>query len=176
MKNLLLIFSLALLVFSCASVRVNYDYEKTADFKSYKTYNYYDNMDMGMSELDGKRLLDALDAGLQAKGLTLSDSPDFLINIKSSTFQEDRRNNVGVGVGGGGGHVGGGISLGIPVGQAKINRDILFEFINENKMGLFWQAQTESAFHPNAKPAERENQFKTIVEKVLSGYPPTPKR
>lgn len=176
MKKSLILLILSLFIFSCAAVRVNYDYESATNFNAYKTYNYYSDMNMGMSELDSGRLLDALDAGLQAKGLSLSDSPDFLINIKSTTFQEARSNNVGVGVGGGGGNVGGVISVGIPVGQAKINRQILFEFVDENKSGLFWQANSESAYQPNAKPDLREAQFKTIVDKVLSGYPPAPKK
>lgn len=176
MKKSLILLSLSLLIFSCATVRVNYDYEKTTDFNTYKSYNYYGDMNMGMSELDQKRLLDALDAGLQTKGLSLSDTPDFLINIKSSTFQEAQNSNVGVGVGGGGGNVGGGISFGIPVGQAKINREIVFEFVDENKSGLFWQAISESAYQPNAAPEVREAQFKEVVEKVVSGYPPTPKK
>ncbi|WP_027127074.1 DUF4136 domain-containing protein [Gelidibacter mesophilus] len=175
MKKSLLLFGLAVLVMSCTAVRVNYDYEKTTDFNAYKTYNYYNDMNMGMSELDAKRFLAALDAGLQAKGMSVSDSPDFLIDIKSNTFQEARNSNVGVGVGGGGGNVGGGISIGIPVGQANINREILFEFVDNNKSGLFWQAVSESSFQPNAKPEVRESQFKAIVEKVLSGYPPAPK-
>ena len=176
MQKSLILWGLSLLVLSCAPVRVNYDYEKLTDFNSYKSYNYYSDMNTGMSELDAKRLLDALDSELSAKGLHMSDSPDFLINIKSNTFQEGRRNNVGVGLGGGGGHVGGGISIGIPVGQAKINREIVFEFVDDNISGLFWQAISESAYAPNAKPEAKETQFKAIVEKVLSGYPPTSKK
>lgn len=175
MKKVLVILSICLFVFSCAPIRVNYDYEKTTDFNAYTSYNYYEAMDMGMSQLDANRLLDALDAGLQEKGLRLSDTPDFLINIKSSQFQEAQRNNVGVGVGGGGGHVGGGISIGIPVGQSKINREIVFEFIDERKSGLFWQAISESGYQPNAKPETKEIQFKALVAKVLSGYPPSPR-
>lgn len=176
MKKILILSSVCLFVLSCASVRVNYDYEKSTDFNTYKFYNYYSAMDMGMSELDSKRLLDALDAGLQAKGLSLSDAPDFLINIKSSQFQEAQRNNVGVGVGGGGGNVGGGISIGIPVGQAKITREIVFEFVDENKSGLFWQAISETNLQPNANPEAREAQFRAIVTKVLEGYPPNSKQ
>ena len=176
MKKSLILLSLSLFIFSCAAVRVDYDYDRATNFNAYKTYNYYSDMNMGMSELDRGRLLDALDVGLQAKGLSLSDSPDFLINIKSSTFQEGRSNNVGVGVGGGGGNVGGGISIGIPVGQAEINRQIVFEFVDENKSGLFWQANSESVYQPNAQPEVRETQFAAIVEKVLSGYPPAPKK
>lgn len=175
MKRILVLSGVCLFVWSCASVRVNYDYDKSTDFKTYTSYNYYGTMEMGMSELDSKRLLDALDAGLQAKGVKLSETPDFLINIKSSQFQEAQRNNVGVGVGGGGGHVGGGISIGIPVGQSKITREIVFEFVDENKSGLFWQAIGETDFHANASPESREAQFKAIVAKVLEGYPPKSK-
>ncbi len=176
MKKSLILLSLSLFVLSCASVRVTYDYEKRTDFNTYKSYNYYNDMNTELGELDTKRLLNALDIGLQAKGLFKSESPDFLINIKSSTFQEGRRNNVGVGVGGGGGHVGGGISIGIPMGQAKVNREIVFEFVDENKTGLFWQAISETAYQLNASPEAKETQFKAIVEKILSGYPPTSKK
>src|SRR5690554_1997061 len=140
MKKSFLLLGLSILVFSCATVRVNYDYERGTDFNAYQTYNYYGDIQMGMSELDAKRLLETLDQGLQNKGMSLSDSPDFLINIKSNTYQEAQRSNMGVGVGGGGGNVGGGISIGIPVGQAKVNQEIVFEFVDENKTGLFWQA------------------------------------
>lgn len=176
MKKSLILIGLSLFILSCAAVRVNYDYEKRTDFNAYKSYDFYTDMNTGMNELDAKRLLEVLESGLKAKGMYISNAPDFLINIKSSTFQDGGRNNVGVGLGGGGGHLGGGISIGIPVGQAKVNREIVFEFVDENKTGLFWQAISESAYQPNAKPEAREAQFKAIVEKVLAGYPPAPKK
>lgn len=176
MKKLLLLLGFSVIVLSCAAVRVNYDYERATDFNAYKTYNYYGDVPTGMSELDARRLLDAMDETLQTKGMNMSDSPDFLINIKSNTYQEAQRSNMGVGVGGGGGNVGGGISIGIPVGQAKVNQEIVFEFVDENKSGLFWQAISESTYQPNAKPEVKESQFKAIVDKVLSGYPPTSKK
>lgn len=161
-----------LFVSSCVPVRVNYDYEKTTDFKAYKTYNYYADLNTGLSELDTKRLLNVLDKAMQSNGYSLSETPDFFIDIKSSEYQERSRNNVGVGVGGTGGRVGGGISIGIPVGQNKLNRQIIFEFVDENKNGLFWQAVSESSYSPNASPEKREVQFQAIVTKVLQGFPP----
>jgi len=171
MKNLLLI-PILLLVLSCSSIRVNYDYESSADFSKYKSYNYYSNINSGLSELDTKRLLDALDAGLQAKGINLSDTPDFYIDIKSSEYQENQNSSVGVGLGGGGGNVGGGISVGIPIGQSNINRQIQFDFVDENGKGLFWQAISESTYEPNATPDKREAILTAIVAKVLEGFPP----
>ena len=55
-KSLLLL----LIVASCAPINVNYDYEKGTDFTQYKTYNYYSDMETGLSELDTKRLLNDL--------------------------------------------------------------------------------------------------------------------
>lgn len=174
MKNLSMILLVSILA-SCSPIRVNYDYDKTTNFDSYKTYNYYTPINTGLSELDTKRLMDALDAKMQSRGFTLSDNPDFVINIQSSEYQESQRNNVGVGVGGGGGNVGGGISIGIPVGQADVNRQIIFDFVDDSKSGLFWQAVSESSYNPNAKPEQRETQLQAIVEKVLSKYPPEKK-
>ncbi|MEO6348578.1 MAG: DUF4136 domain-containing protein [Aquaticitalea sp.] len=174
MKNISY-FLLALVVISCSSIRVNTDYDKTTNFDSYKTYNYYTPLKTGLSELDTKRLLDALDAKMKSRGFTLSDSPDFVVNIQSNEYQEAQRNNVGVGVGGGGGNVGGGISIGIPMGQANVNRQIIFDFVDDSKSGLFWQAVSESSYNPNAKPDQRQAQLQAIVEKVLSKYPPEKK-
>ena len=166
---------LLLFVTSCAPILVNYDYEKTTDFKTYKTYNYYANLNTGMSELDNKRLLNALDNALQGSGYSLSEIPDFFIDIKSSKYQEASHSNVGIGVGGTGGNVGGGVSIGIPVGQNNFNRQIVFEFVDENKNGLFWQAISESSYSPNASPEKREALFIAIVTKVLEGFPPETK-
>ena len=141
---------LALIITSCAPIYVNYDYEKGTDFSQYKTYNYYSDMNTGLSELDTKRLLDALDLKLAAA----------------------QRETVGVGVGGGGANVGGGISIGLPIGQANINRQITIDFVDENKKQLFWQAVSESTFNPTATPEKRETKLTAVVEKVLTKYPP----
>src|SRR5690606_34672033 len=115
------------------------------------------------------------DTTMKNRGFILSDTPDFVINVQSKEYQEAQKSNVGVGVGGGGGNIGGGISFGIPVGQANVNRQIIFDFVDDSKSGLFWQAVSESSYNPKAKPEQRDAQLKAIVEKVLSKYPPQKK-
>jgi len=171
MKNLQTLLILVLMV-SCAPIRVTYDYEKTTDFSKYKTYNYYADINSGLSELDTNRLMDALDASLQAKGFTLAENPDFFIDIKSSEYHDNQRSSVGVGLGGGGRHVGGGVSIGIPIGQSNVNRQIQFDFVDEKAHGLFWQALSESSYNPNASPETREARLRDITNKVISGFPP----
>lgn len=168
----LFFFAISLFIMSCAPIRVNYDYERTTDFSKYKTYQYYGDMETGLSPLDTKRFLDAIDLKMKEKGFAISENPDFLIDIKSSEFKEVQRHNVGIGLGGGGGHMGGGVSIGIPVGQANVNRQITIDFVDEKGNGLFWQAVSESVFTPNATPEKREAQLQKVVEKVLAQFPP----
>lgn len=168
---------LALLLFftACTAVRVNYDYEKETDFSNYITFSYYPEMQTGLSELDTKRLLMAIDKTLQSRGLIFSEEPDFLINIESRFFQAPKNTAVGVGLGGTGGNVGGGVSVGIPLGQPKLEREIQFDFVDAKKDMLFWQAVSSDAFKENAPPTEREQNIQELVEKVFSKYPPKKK-
>ncbi len=165
-------FVLVILLSSCASINVNYDYDKSIDFTNYKTYHYYRDLETGLSELDTKRLISAFDASMQAKGFTLSETPDIFVNITTETFENLNQNNVGIGVGGTGRNVGGGISIGLPVGQSKYSRQIVFDFVDENGVGLIWQAVSESNFNPNASPVKRQANLQAIVVKVLEGFPP----
>jgi hypothetical protein len=171
MKRILII-ALTFGIVSCAPIRVSYDFDKGTDFTKYKTYNYYSDMKTGLSELDTKRFLEALDAKLESLGITFSETPDFFIDIKSSTLQSVQRNTVGVGLGGGGRNVGGGISIGLPIGQSNANRQITIDFVDENLKQLFWQAVSESSYSPNRIPKEREEKLNAIAEKILSQYPP----
>jgi hypothetical protein len=161
---------------SCNAIRVNYDYDKETDFSAYATYNYYADMETGLSELDLNRLLGAMDIALQTKGLLFSEEPDMWINIKSNTYSMQPNNTVGVGVGGAGRSVGGGISIGIPVGQANVQREIQFDFVDAKKNRLFWQASSTSSFKENVPPIERERMLKELVDKVLAKYPPKTKK
>ena len=161
MKNLKFLF-IAFIITSCGTI-VNYDYEKSTDFNNYKSYNYFDDMKTGLSELDTKRLIKALDAHLSVMGLTRSENPDFFIDIQSQDIQNRSNSNVGVGVGGTGRNVGGGISVGLPLGGNKNTREISIEFVDDTKTGMFWQAVSESTYSPNASPEKREEKFKVLV-------------
>ena len=162
----------ALMLTSCGAV-INYDYEKSTDFSQYKTYNYFDDMKTGLSQLDTKRIIKAIDAKLTTLGLTRSDNPDFFIDIQSQDIQNRSNSNIGVGAGGGGGNVGGGVSVGIPLGGNQHTRELVIDFVDKKQNErLFWQAVSESTYSPNASPDKREAAFVKLVEKIFSAYPP----
>ncbi len=165
-------YILILFLFTSCGTIVNYDYEKSTDFTNYKTYNYFDDMETGLSALDNKRLIRVIDFKLKTMGLTRSDNPNFFIDIKSEDVQNRNSPNVGVGVGGSGRSVGGGISVGLPLGGNQKTRELVIEFVDDSKGGMFWQAVSESTYRSNASPEKREAKFKTLVEKIFEGYPP----
>ena len=165
-------YLLVALVFTSCGTIVNYDYEKFTDFTQYKTYNYFDDMKTGLSELDNKDLLKVIDTKLKTMGLTRFESPDFYIDIQSQDVQNRNSPNVGVGVGGTGRNVGGGIFVGLPLGGNQHTREIVIDFVDDNKGGMFWQAVSESTYRQNASSVKREANFAKLIEKVFSGYPP----
>ena len=166
-----LVFSL----FSCSSIRVNYDYDPDTDFSGYRTYNYFTDMDTGLNNLDTNRLIDAIDSVMQQKGIKLSEEPEFLINIQSQSFYNPETSSVGVGVGGTGGNVGGGVSVGIPIGSRSLERELVFDFVDIEKNQLFWQCVSSSSYNENASPETKERKINEIVNKVFAQYPPAKK-
>ena len=162
----------ALLLTSCGTI-VNYDYERSTDFTQYKTYNYFDDMQTGLSQLDNKRLMRAIDTKLTAMGLTRSDNPDFFIDIQSQDVMNRNNSSVGVGAGGGRGVGFGGVSVGIPIGGNQNTRQIIIDFVDKaQNEKLFWQAVSESNYKPNASPEKREANLAKLVDKIFEGYPP----
>jgi hypothetical protein len=157
------------LLFISCGVTVNYDYKTDLDFTKYKTYHYFDDMETGLSVLDSKRFLRVLNATLESKGFSMSNNPDFLIDIKSTYYQDAGSNtSLGVGVGGGGG----GVSVGIPLSESNLSRQIVFDFVDATNEELIWQAVSNEPDMPQNTPEDREAQFKLVVEKVLEGFPP----
>jgi len=166
-------FLLILVLLTSCGTLVNYDYEKSTDFTQYKTYNYFDNMETGLSQLDNKRLMRAIDAKLETMGLTRSDNPDFFIDIQSEDVINRNNSSVGVGAGGGSGGGFGGVSVGIPLGGNQNTREIVIDFVDKSQNEkLFWQAVSESSYKQNASPEKREDAFVKLVEKIFSSYPP----
>ncbi|MBU2949513.1 DUF4136 domain-containing protein [Tamlana agarivorans] len=167
-----IIILFAFLFVACAPVKVRYDYDKTTKFSNYKTYQYFADMQTGLSEFDTNRLLNAIDLKMKTLGYRVTESPDFYIDIKSKAYQNPRQSSIGVGLGGGGRNVGGGVSVGIPIGESEVNCMLTIDFVDQGKNQLFWQAISDFKFNSNQTPDQKEKKFKIVIEDVLSQYPP----
>ncbi len=171
MKRLLMIF-LFLALAACQSIRVQTDYERGQDWSSYSTYNLYPDLQTGLSDLDSRRLLSALETVLRQQGYRQAEDPDFLINITSDIYQSQTGSNIGLGVGGTGRNMGGGVSVGIPVSGSSLSRRITFDIIDQARNTLVWQGVSTDRFREDMDPLARERQLYRVVEKVFSKFPP----
>lgn len=162
-------------VFSCGSA-INYDYDRGADFSVYKTYLYYSDIQSGLSTLDERRLLRALDHRLEVMGYTKSSKPDFIININGNAYETNNASSVGVGVGGTGGSTSGGIGVSVPINNYKTYDEMVIEFVDEKKGTTIWLADVNVVVPNSETPEKRDAYFVNLVNKILSNYPPKSKK
>lgn len=170
MKKVFLLFLLITMV-GCGVNTATVDYDKTVNFSKYNTFNFYKKMHTGFSELDTKRVISAVKKELIKKGYTESDTPDFLVNIKSTKRNKPSRTHVNVGIGGGGRHLGGGINVGIPVGQDKLDVRVEFDMVDTMNSSLLWQGVHKATINRNESAQVRENKINVFVEQVFSQMP-----
>ncbi|MBC2839597.1 DUF4136 domain-containing protein [Robiginitalea sp. SC105] len=171
MKRILLLTCVFLLA-GCAGIRLQTDYEREQQWAGYSTFNFYPDMQTGLSELDSRRLLDAVETVLRQQGFRQSEEPDFLVNVYGETYQRPSGSSFGLGIGGTGRNVGGGVSVGIPVEGNSLSRQLTFDVIDRAKESLVWQAITTDRFREDADPLERERQLYRVAEKAFSRFPP----
>ncbi len=156
---------------SCSSVRVNADYDKKANFESYKTYAYLKSgVDKAeISDLDKKRILHSIDEVMSSKGFSKSDNPDILVSIFT---QERERVNVyqNYGFGWGWGPWGG---VGFSNVSSTPEGTLFIDFIDAKNKELIWQGQGTGYLTENVD--KKDQRTKEFVSKILAQYPPQKK-
>lgn len=182
LKLLSLLFITAVAA-SCSSVRVDADYDESVDFAQYKTYGYLkDGIDKSeISDLDKKRILNAVDVEMQKKGYTKSEKPQLLVNIFTKANKDVNVNNWGgMGMGYGWGW-GPGWGWGGPWGWggnytsvSTATEGVLYiDLIDASKKELVWQGIGSGVLTRNRdKKQERINEF---VSEIISEFPPEKK-
>mgnify|MGYP001109098669 FL=1 len=82
-QYVLFLFILGLSLVSCNSIRVYSDFDSEIDFSSYQSFAFYktgvDKVEI--SDIDKKRILKSIEENLTQKGMSISETPDLLINI-----------------------------------------------------------------------------------------------
>ncbi|MCB0382661.1 MAG: DUF4136 domain-containing protein [Psychroserpens sp.] len=181
MKNKLIkpfvLLLFGLLIVSCSSVRVAADFDKEANFDSYKTFAFFKTgIDKAeISDLDKRRILKAIESELLAKGFTKSENPDMLISIFTKSQQRvDVYNNAwGYGGWGWGGRFGPGWGWGWnnqPVVSTQTEGTLFIDLIDMEKKELIWQGMGTGFI--SQKMEKKEEQIKKFVKKIMEKYPP----
>ena len=171
LKITVLIAFIAVLV-SCSSVQVATDYDREANFSTYETFAFYKpGIDKAeISDLDKKRILRAIEAELQAKGMNKSQNPDLLVSIFTKTVENvniyQNRGHYGYGWGWRPYYWGAGYNTVSRTTEGTLYIDL----IDANSMNLVWQGMGTGALSLDIE--YKEGQIREIVAEIMAEYPP----
>lgn len=167
---------LALFFFSsCTSVRVLSDYDKDANFGTFKTYAFYKTgIDKAqISDLDKKRILNAIDAEMSSRGFVKSTSPDILVSIFTKEKERvDIYNNYWGGQFGWGWNPyywGGGRNGNI---STSTEGSLYIDLIDANSKELVWQGRGIGTLSNTSNIEKKEQRIREFVSQILEAYPP----
>lgn len=179
MKNMkILATPLLLLLFltSCTSVRVLSDYDKEANFNTYKSYAFYKTgIDKAqISDLDKKRILRAIDNELSTRGFVKSENPDILISIFTKEKEQvDIYNNYW------GGYYGWGWNpwyWGPGMGGSNVSTrtegSLYIDIIDSKNKELVWQGKGIGNLGNIKDMEKKEARIREFVSQILQQYPP----
>lgn len=177
---------------SCVSVRVASDYDKEANFDTYKTYAFYKTgIDRAqISDLDKKRILKAIDTEMTSRGFSKSRNPDILVSIftKEKEQVDIYNNNFGWGGWGGGwggwgggwgwnpwlwgGPGWGGAGRGGNNVSIRTEGSLYIDLIDTKKKELIWQGKGVGTLKSTKNVEKKEKRIKEFVSEILQAYPP----
>lgn len=82
MRHLILtILSALVLLSGCVSFSTTADWDPSADFRRFKSFNFSQSFDeIKLNDLDKRRIKSAVTVEMEKRGYQLSDTPDLLIN------------------------------------------------------------------------------------------------
>lgn len=154
---------------SCSPFQVRTDYAETANFNTYKTYKLRID-DLKLNDLDQDRVLNEVSKQLQMKGLTVSESPDLIVNVKANHKKITDVNSNSYGRFGWGGPFGFGMGVGRTWSSNYNEGALILDLIDARTQKLVWQGVGSgiSVDSPNSK----QKQIPQIVAEIMANYPP----
>jgi uncharacterized protein DUF4136 len=159
--------------------KVSYDYNKSANFAAYKTYQQKDGTKVGQQLIDD-RITSAIETALAAKGFTKSDKPDVIVVYHVAFDKQKDISTYSSGYGGGYGPYGYGWGGGGWAGGTSTTqvRDILIgtlviDIADAAKKEMVWRGiATKEGIDVQAKPEKRDKNITNAVNKIFKNYPP----
>lgn len=192
MKNL---FKAILVIVFCAFIiepatsQVSSDYDKSADFATYKTYSFggwQKDSNKLVNDMDKKRILESLRAEFSSRGMTYQESGAdtvvslFLVidNKTSTTAYTDFNGGMGAPYGYGRGYArpgwgwgGGSATTTYSENDYKVGTFVVDLYDAKNKK-LVWQGVNKKTINSNAK--KRDKTIPKGIAKLMKKYPIAP--
>jgi len=169
-----LLSSLVLMISCGPQLTVTNDYDHTANFSQFHTYKIVqlEQQYQALSQFNQTRIINAVNAQMQAKGFTQSENPDMLVNI--TTILKNKQEIVANSYGYGGGYRpyawgGGNMSTTVNV-QDYQNGSLIVEVANASTKKLLWEGiGNQDIDAPSNNPEQAIN---SAVQKIMASFPP----
>lgn len=190
MKNTLLIVVAGLLAFSCSSLQITSDYDKTVDFNKYKTISFYgwaEDSYATISEFDVSRIEMAFKKEFERRGLTfVKEGGELVASLYILTEEKVKKTatttHIGTGYGGYGGYYGYGPGWGWGGGYSTTNvyetpykvGTLIVSVFDAEKEQLVWESGANGTIQENTRSSERVINYS--VAEIMKPYPVKPKR
>jgi hypothetical protein len=160
-----------------AGVAVATDYDPEADFGSYQTYVWVEDLEPFEDEQVDAFVREAVDAGLAAKGLQRVDTEaadlavGYRVAINNSTTQEMIGRGFHGGYTGATSYSGGG--AGVMQRDVEHTSGTLFVILFDGESReMAWTGVGNSAVDPDLDPEARQERINVVVDEILQAYPP----
>lgn len=164
----------AVIMTSCSSVQIAYDYDKQVDFTKFKTYTFTEeSKNMPIGQLNLERMLSAVETELAAKGFSQSENPDVLIDMHMTAKKRTEAtayNTGGYGYGRYG--YGGGFSTTQVSYDEYTDGTLLINMVDKSTEKIVWQGRGTKTLDENASAAKRESNINYSVKQIFTKYPP----
>jgi hypothetical protein len=161
--------------------KVSYDFNKSSDFSSFKTYMQKDGTKVGQELIDN-RISDAVDAAMASKGFTkVQSNPDVVVVYHVAFDKEKDISTFSSGYAGGYGPYGYGWGGGWGGGTTSTQvRDIVvgtlvIDMADAKKNQMAWRGMGVKEIDTQAKPEKRDKSITNAVNKIFKNYPPKQK-
>jgi hypothetical protein len=177
-KKLLTALAVVLAPALLLAQKTSYDYDKSADFASFKTYAHKDGTKVGQPLID-ERIVNGIEAELAKKGLTkVEANPDVFVVYHVAFDKQKDISTFSSGYGGGYGPYGWGYGGGWGGGTTTTQvRDILVgtlvvDVADAKKNAMVWRGMGVKEVNTQAKPEKRDKSIAKALEKIFKNYPP----
>lgn len=154
---------------SCSPFQVSSDYAETANFNSYKTYKLRID-DLKMNDIDKDRVLNEVSKQLQAKGLSVGDNPDLIVNLKANHKRIRDVQSSPYGMYGWGGPWGWGMGASRTWSSNYTEGALVIDLIDARTQKLVWQGSGNGIAVDS--PRAKQKQIPEIVGEIMANYPP----
>jgi len=181
-KKLVVFLLAAVLLVACASVAVDvrYNFDKNADFSSFKTYKWVSMKDAPkIDDFRDKQIKDAVDSELAKRGLTKTDADtaDLYLGYQAGIGTETQFTSYKTDWGYGSGWSRGGWYSGVggmTTGQTSTisTGQLAVDMYDSKSHSLAWRSVASKTIDLKAAPDKQQQNLTKAVTKLLKNYPP----